>query len=46
MWTARLGSLKQVPFRIEPEAGKVGQHVSQAACPEPWHVFNEHEGGT
>jgi hypothetical protein len=42
----RLFSAEQVPFRIEPEAGKVGQHVTQAACPEPWHVFNEHVGGT
>jgi hypothetical protein len=39
---ARFCRPETIPLRIEPEPGKVGQHVSQAGCPEAGHVFDEH----
>lgn len=33
------------PFCIEPEAGKVDQHVSHPGRQQPWHVFADKDGG-
>ncbi len=45
MGSSRLGRAETIPFRIEPETGKVGQHVAQAGESEWGHVFNEDGGG-
>lgn len=33
------------PLRIEPESGKVGQHVSQSGRAQSWHVLSDDDGG-
>jgi len=40
------GRAETVPLRIEPEMGKVGQHVSQAGRPQAGDVFDEHDSRT
>jgi len=44
MRRAEVGCADNRPLRIEPELGKVGQHVAQAGCSQPWHVFEENNG--
>lgn len=35
---------EMMPFDIEPEAGKIGQHWTQATSSQPWHVFGDDNG--
>lgn len=43
MRSTDLGSPEITPFRIEPESGKIGQHVTQAGPPQPRDVLDKHD---
>ena len=38
-----MGRAESFPLRIEPEAGKVNQHVSHSGREQPWHVFPDED---
>lgn len=46
MGRTRIGCGYNLPFRIEPERGKVGEDDIKSTKSEHWAVFNEDEAGS
>lgn len=46
VWSPNGSRTEHSPLRIEPHAGKAGEHVGSSGSKEPWDVLKEHEPGS